>query len=196
VTADTVTFAPSVRAYATNTLAVVGLAIPVGVALFLPSDNRLIFAIIVGIAAIGSVGGVLIYIARARVFVTPDSLGKRGFGATRWISRSAVQRSLLVLKLSAGTSSPTHLFLFAPDSERVLRLYGALWGEKQLRQLADILGVEQNVRAYPISAADVRALEPTALNWAENNPRALTGIVVAVFAVIAVVVAVIMYPHR
>jgi hypothetical protein len=166
------------------------------VALVASTESRLLLAVLVGIAAVGSAGGVLLYIARARVYVTDDSIGRRGFFRTRWMSRAAVHRSLLVLKLAAGTASPTHLFLFAPDSARVMRLYGSLWGEAQLRSLADTLGVEQNVRAYPLAAAELHRLEPTALSWAETNPKALTALVLAVFAVIAVVVAVVLYSNR
>lgn len=190
------TFRPSLSVYATSTLAAVGLGVPVLVALFLTSDNRLLFAVLVGIATVGSVGGVLLYIARARVYVTDDSIGRRGFIRTVWMRKAAVHRSLLVLKLAAGTASPIHLFLFAPDSARVMRLYGSLWGEEQLRSLAEAVGAEHSVRAYPITAAELHRLEPTALSWAETNPKALSGVVLGAFAVIAVVVAVVLLTTR
>jgi hypothetical protein len=183
-------FEPSVRAYAKNTLAVGALGIPLIVVLFLQNRDKPLFAILAAIAIVGSVGGVLLYIARARVYVTPDSIGRRGFGPTKWMRRASVHRSLLVLKLTAGANAQSHLFLFAPDASLVMRLSGALWGEVQLRALTDALGLEQNVSAMPMSAAQLDEREPTALNWAERNPKALTGVVVAVFLVIAVIVAI------
>ena len=192
----TTLFRPSVRAYARNTLVIAGVAIPVIGALFALSSEKAVFALCIAVAAAMSIGGVLLYIARARIYVTPERLGRRGFVFTKWLSRAAVHRSLLVLKLEAGTASPTHLFLFAPDSALVMRLYGALWGEKQLRALAGALGVEQAVRAMPVTAAQLHALEPTALNWAETNPKALTGLVWGIFAAVAAVVVIVVYSLR
>ena len=195
-TTTTQVFRPSVRAYARNTIAIAGIGFPVLCALFLFNTDKAMFAVILVVVAAGSIGGVLLYIARARVYVTPESVGRRGLGLTKWLSRAAVSRSLLVLKLEAGTGSPTHLFLFAPDSALVMRLYGALWGEVQLRALAQALGGEQDVRATPVTASQLQALEPTALNWAETNPKALTGLVLGIFAVIAVVVIYVIYSLR
>lgn len=189
-------FKPSVSVYAKSTLAVAGLGVPVIAALFLSNDNRLLFGVLVGAAVVLTVGGVLLYIARARIYVTPDQIGRRGFFATKWMTRQSVSRSLLVLRLDAGTAAPAHLFLFAPDSTLVMRLYGALWGEPQLRSLADALEVEQSVFANPLKAAELDRLEPTALNWAEKNPGPVAGLVLGAFAVVAVVVAVILYSTR
>ena len=184
-------FRPSVGTYARSTLAGVGVAVPVLAALFFVNEQKAWFLLLCGGAAGASVLGVLLYIARARVYLTPELIGKRGFGRTRWMSRNAVHRGLLVLKLSSGTNSPMHLFLFAPDSALVMRLYGALWGEEQLRALVDALGIEQSVRAMPISAAELGALEPTALNWAESHPRDLNALALGIFAVVVVVVVLV-----
>jgi hypothetical protein len=192
----TLVFRPSVRAYVRNTLAIAGIGMPVIAALIILNGNKAVFAVAIAVAAAGSIGGVLLYIARARIYVTPDSIGRRGFGRTQWLSRAAVQRSLLVLRLEAGTAPPTHLFLFAPDSGLVMRLYGAMWGQKQLRALADALGVEQSVRAMPVTAVQLHALEPTALNWAETHPKEVTRYTVVGFVAIAVVIVWVMYSLR
>ena len=194
---DIQVFKPSVRAYVQNTGAAIIIGLPLLTALYLTSGDKPLMRLAIAIAALGSIGGVLLYIARARVYVTPDSLGKRGFGFTKWTPRAAVHRGLLVRSLSAGKSSPAaaHLFLFAPDSALEMRLYGAIWGLPQLQAVADALGIEPVVYSS-IDIAALRDLEPTALNWGESNPKALAAIVLGAFAVVAVVVAVILYSTR
>lgn len=188
-------FKPSVRAYAKNTLAIGGLGIPVLGLLFVTSSDKKLLVGAMAIAFVGSLSGVLLYIAWARVYVTPDAIGKRGFGPTKWTPRAAVSRGLFVRNLKAGTGSPTHLFLFAPDSALVMRLYGAIWGAEQLQQLGDVLGIEVAVYSS-IDAAELHKLEPTALNWAERNPKDMTIVVFGVFAVIAVIVFVVVFALR
>jgi len=168
------------------------LILPVLGALILVNRDKPVLVLGLALVAPVCVLGVLLYIARARVFVTPARIGKRGFGPTRWVDKEAVYRSLFVKDLrTPGSASQSVLFLFAPDGARVMRLYGDLWAERDLLALAEASGAAHGVRAMPVSTAQLARDEPTALNWLQMHPKETVWITMLLFVAVAVLVVIV-----
>jgi len=136
-----------------------------------------------------------VYFRRARVFLTADKLGLRGWFGTWWIPRSDLARALLVESLEVRSGKRgRELFLFDRAGKRVSRLSGRGWGNASIFRIAQALAVPLATIERRMSVKELSVAEPAALRWYEYRPYLLIGILlvavaVAVAGVIAAAVA-------
>jgi len=133
----------------------------------------------------------VLYQRRARVFIDPDRFGRRGWLGTWWMSRSDLERGLLLERLTGRDGKSTReLFLFDPAGARVARISGRVWGNKNVDRIAHALAVPLTTVGRSVSLKELPALEPRALRFVERHHYvALVGVLVAALVVIFGVVA-------
>lgn len=135
-----------------------------------------------------------LYLARARVVITPDRVGKRGLFGFRWTDRATLDRLLVARGYGAAmqiSSARTDAFLFTKKGKRVMRLTGQVWDEPRVQAFHAALALPTRVRQAPTTVKDLRREEPKALNWNEAYPWAsfaATFVIVIVVLVAALVV--------
>ena len=132
-----------------------------------------------------------VYFRRARVFLTAEKLGLRGWFGTWWVPRSDLARALLVESLEVRSGKRgRELFLFDRAGKRLSRLSGRGWGNASILRIAQALAVPLATIDRRISVKELSIAEPAALRWYEYRPYLLIGVLlVAVAAVIAAAIA-------
>ena len=138
------------------------------------------------IALLLGLGLSVAYQRRARIFISPTRLGRRGWLGTWWVPRSDLERGLLLERLAGRDGSSTReLFLFDPAGARVVRISGGVWGNKNLDRVARALAVPLKKVERAVSLKELPAIEPRALRFFERHHYvALFGILVVAMIVV------------
>lgn len=140
------------------------------------------------------VAGVLVqlFFRVASVCTEEGAVVKRSmFGTVRWIPHDAVASVLLVpcyRRLRAPDT--TLLALLDAEGRALLRLDGLYWDSARLRALARVGGAPVTEEDGVVTAAQLRASHPYAVNWAERHAVALywaAGVFLTATLVVAVV---------
>ena len=187
--AGVITLTPSASAYWKRLAvpAIVVGALAVVRSLYVQNPVLLIAAYVITFAVAAGVSA--IYLARARVVIAPDRVGKRGLFGYRWVDRATLGRLLVARGYGQSmtfTGARTDAFLFDTYGKRVMRLTGQIWDETRVQTFHAALALPTRVRQAPTKPKDLRREEPKALSWSEANPGA--SIVVTFCIVVAVIV--------
>ena len=186
MTTITQTLKPSSANYWKGTAFTALFTVPLIAFQLLRNIDRPFIWIVLLITVVASTAGVALFFARARILIQESGIGKQRIVGIRWIPFAEIDRALLVRGFkSFGELPSTELFLFAAGGRKLLRLSGRLWTEADMITLATATGATQGLIPGPASAKDVRAVEPTAIAWAERHPF------LAAFAITAVLIVAI-----
>lgn len=112
---------------------------------------------------------------RTEISVSPYGLVERGFfgGLNSVASRDVV--SIVRIETYRGASDETtpQLFLVGRDGRCMLRMRGAFWDDESMDAVAASLGVEEIVRAAPVTMSELRVSDPKLLYWFEQRLPAI-----------------------
>jgi len=128
---------------------------------------------------------------RARVFITPDRFGRRGWLGTWWMRRADLERALFVEALTGRDGRRAReLFLFDPTGARVAHLSGRVWGNKNVSRIAQTLAVPMTTIGRVVSAKELATIEPRSLRFFERHPSvAIFGVGIVVLSLVFAVTA-------
>lgn len=148
---------------------------------------------IIGLVAGGlALGGVFLYISRARVRMDALTVTRRGFVGSRTFARSDLGQVVLTPYQATTTDPRVVLTLVALDRQgkRVLRLSSAIWSPVDLEGLAHAMGPAPVVHTEVLNPKTLDERHPGSVSWAERHPYVL-GVVIAVALIVVITVALI-----
>jgi hypothetical protein len=116
---------------------------------------------------------VVVRYRRTEISVSPYGLVERGFfgGLNSVAARDVVSVVRLHLYRGASDETTPQLFLVGRDGHCLLRMRGAFWDDESMDAIAASLGVEELVRATPVTIGELRASDPKLLYWFEQRLR-------------------------
>lgn len=128
------------------------------------------------VAATAVVTGPLIAIAwisyqRTRAELSSYGVVDHGFfGGTYTVAARDIV-GVLRLQLYRGNSLDTtdELFVVSREGRGVFRMRGRFWDTATMDRVAEILGIEETVRAEPVTLAELRRTDPKLLHWYERR---------------------------
>jgi hypothetical protein len=151
-----------------------------------------VFVIAIGV----TLGGVLLYFARARVEFGGGNY--RAFDLLGRVTRFTVAdigTLVTVVSLNSGSTTPPapQLIITRPDGSKLLRLRGRTWEVEQFTVLAHDLianGAVNDAILEPITTAQLRLRYPRVVGWWEAHPIAF-GLIVGIGLVALAMIIVI-----
>ncbi|MEP7762669.1 hypothetical protein [Sanguibacter sp. 25GB23B1] len=149
----------------------------------------MLIGLVVGVLALG---GVLLYIARARVRMDALSVTRRGFVGTTSFARADLGQVILAPYQASTADSRVSLTLIALDRQgkRVLRLGSAIWRPVDLERLAHTMGPAPVVYSDVLNPKALTERHPGSVSWAERHPW-IVGIVATVVIIVVIVVVIV-----
>lgn len=146
------------------------LAVSALIASLFAADARArIVGLLAGFVVIFAISAV--YHRRARLFITDERFGRRGWLGTWWTPRSDLSRGLFIESLTGRDDKSTReLVLFDPAGARIVRLSGRVWGNKNVARIAHTLAVPLTRIDRAVTLKEVGIIEPSALRFGERRP--------------------------
>jgi len=131
------------------------------------------------------------YQRRARVFITQERFGRRGWLGTWWMRRKDLERALYLESLTGRDGRATReLFLFDPAGSRVVHISGRVWGNKNVSRIAHAIAIPTSTIDRVVSLKELATIEPRALGFFERHPSvAIFGVGIIVLSVVLAVTA-------
>lgn len=144
------------------------------------------------VAGVLTLGGVLLYIGRARVRMDALTVTRRGFVGSRSFARADLGQVILTPYQATSTDPRVALTLIALDRQgkRVLRLGSAIWRPADLEGLAHTMGPAPVVYTDVLNPKALTERHPGSVSWAERHPW-VVGVIGAVAIIVVIVVVVI-----
>ena len=145
-----------------------------------------LIGLVVGVLALG---GVLLYINRARVRMDHLTVTRRGFLGSKTFARADLGQVVLTPYQATSSDPRVALTLIALDRQgkRVLRLGSAIWRPSDLEGLAHTMGPAPVVYTDVLTPKTLTERHPGAVSWAERHPFVLAAIIAAVIIAVIVV---------
>ncbi|GGI43585.1 hypothetical protein GCM10010932_00330 [Agromyces flavus] len=108
---------------------------------------------------------------RTEAAVSPHGIVERGFfGRIHSVARRDIA-GVLRLETYRGDTLETvkQLFVVDRDGRCVFRMRGTFWDDASMDLVSRILGVDEVVRAEPVTMSELRATDPKLLYWFEGR---------------------------
>jgi hypothetical protein len=108
---------------------------------------------------------------RTQVSISKYGIVERGFFGSRTTVAARDVAGVLRIQLYRSNSLETTHELFVVDrtGRGAIRMRGRFWDTDTMDLVAGLLGVEETVRAEPVTLAELRASDPKLLYWFERR---------------------------